>query len=113
MSHGYFSGFCRALFQHRMGPDHENAPQISIALFRDRPELLLAAGRILHAAPTRSRPRSHGPSGIPSGPATVATMADAPTMPIPGIDLSRLLASFERCSTMIRLSIDPIIVCTA
>jgi hypothetical protein len=27
--------------------------------------------------------------------------------------LSRLLASFERCSTMIRLSIDPIIVCPA
>src|ERR1700686_1296417 len=33
--------------QHRMGSDHQNASQISIALFRDRPELLLAAGRIL------------------------------------------------------------------
>ena len=33
-------------------------------------------------------------------------MADAPTMPIPGMLLSRLLASFERCSIMIRLSSD-------
>ena len=31
-------------------------------------------------------------------------------MPIPGMLLSRLLASFERCSITIRLSIDPIIV---
>jgi hypothetical protein len=30
-----------------MGSDHQNASQIAIALFRDRPELLLAAGRIL------------------------------------------------------------------
>src|SRR5271167_4310707 len=33
--------------QHRMGSDHQNASQIAIALFRDRTELLLAAGRIL------------------------------------------------------------------
>src|SRR5271170_5990224 len=33
--------------QHRMGSDHQNASQISVALFRDWPELLLAASRIL------------------------------------------------------------------
>src|SRR5262245_62252098 len=32
--------------QHRAGSDHQNASQIAIALFRDRPELLLAASRI-------------------------------------------------------------------
>src|SRR5262245_44295644 len=32
--------------QHRTGSDHQNASQIAIALFRDRPELLLAASRI-------------------------------------------------------------------
>ena len=29
--------------QHRTGSDHQNASQIAIALFRDRPELLFAA----------------------------------------------------------------------
>jgi hypothetical protein len=33
--------------QHRMSSDHQNASQIAIALFRDRTELLFAAGRIL------------------------------------------------------------------
>src|SRR5208282_1616923 len=30
-----------------MGSDHQNASQIAVALFRDRPELVFAAGRIL------------------------------------------------------------------
>src|ERR1039457_2427227 len=33
--------------QYRAGFDHQNASQIAIASFRDRPELLFAAGRIL------------------------------------------------------------------
>src|ERR1700693_4808043 len=33
--------------QHRMGSDHQNASQILVASFRDRPELLFAASRIL------------------------------------------------------------------
>src|ERR1035441_5335150 len=33
--------------QYRAGSDHQNASQIAIASFRDRPELLFAAGRIL------------------------------------------------------------------
>src|SRR5258706_10170718 len=33
--------------QDRMGSDNKNAPEILVALFRDRPELLFAAGRIL------------------------------------------------------------------
>jgi transposase len=47
------------------------------------------------------------------GSTTVAAMAVAPKTPIPGMVSSRLLVSFERCCTMIRFSIDPIIVCTA
>ena len=86
--------------QHRMGSDHERyAPHVAVALFRDRPELLLAAGRVLARhepiQAAKSRPERNA-----IGSATVATMADAPTMPIPGMLLSRLLASFERCSPM-------------
>src|SRR3954454_394133 len=33
--------------QHRMRPDYKNATQIAVALFRDRPKLLFASGRIL------------------------------------------------------------------
>ena len=97
--------------QNRMGSDHKNAPHVADALFRDRPELLLAAGRVARQSPIEAAKSQPERNAI--GSATVATMADAPTMPIPGMLLSRLLASFERCSIMIRLSIDPIIVCTA
>jgi hypothetical protein len=37
VSRGYFSGLPRE-FQHCTGSDHQNASQIAIALFRDRPE---------------------------------------------------------------------------
>ena len=47
------------------------------------------------------------------GSGTVAAIAAAPVIPIPGIVSSRWLASFDRCCTMIRFSIDPIIVCIA
>ena len=33
--------------QHRMRPDHKNAPEVAIALLGDRPKLLFAPGRIL------------------------------------------------------------------
>src|SRR5258706_10650031 len=33
--------------QDRMGSDNKNSPEILVALFRDRPELLFATGRIL------------------------------------------------------------------
>ena len=33
--------------QDGMGSDNQNAPEVLVALFRDRPELLFAAGRIL------------------------------------------------------------------
>ena len=109
---GIFFRVLLGVAQDRVSANDENAPHIAVALFRDRPELLLAAGRVLAGTSpipaAKSRPERNA-----IGSATVATMADAPTMPIPGMLLSRLLASFERCSIMIRLSIDPIIVCTA
>jgi hypothetical protein len=91
--------------QHRVVSDHQNASQILVALFRDRPELLFATGRIF--ARHKSDPgrqittRSEG------------LRIHAPITPMPGMVSSRLLISFERCWTMIRFSIDPIIVCTA
>ena len=33
--------------QHGMSPDHKNAPQVAVALLRNRTELLFAPGRIL------------------------------------------------------------------
>ena len=47
--------------QHRMGSDHQNASQILVASFRDRPELLFAAGRTLAAVRSRSRLQSRDP----------------------------------------------------
>ena len=54
--------------QHRMGSDHQNASQILVASFRDRPELLFAASRNLAAVQFRSRLQSRDPIEIPSGP---------------------------------------------
>ena len=53
--------------QHRMGSDHQNASQILVASFRDRPELMFAASRNLPAVRSRSRLRSHAPIEKPSG----------------------------------------------
>ena len=98
--------------QYRAGSDHQNASQIAIAPFRDRPELLFAASGVfartspIQAAKSRPDPKTFG-----SG--TVAAIAVAPITPIPGMVSNRWLASCERCCTMIRFSIDLIIVCTA
>src|SRR6266508_2111059 len=44
---GIFFGVLLRVAQDRMSANDENASQIAIALLGDRPELLLAAGRIL------------------------------------------------------------------
>jgi hypothetical protein len=49
------------------------------------------------AVRARSRPPDRGPTGMAFGSVIVATMAVAPTRPIPGMLLSRLLALSERC----------------
>src|SRR5262245_22647955 len=98
--------------QHGMCPDHKNTPQIAVALLGNRPKLLFAPGRIL----ARDEPNPGGkiaPNRKAFGSVTVAAIALAPMMPIPGTLSSRLLASFARCCTVSRLSIEPIIVCSA
>src|SRR6476659_11455425 len=96
--------------QHCAGSDHQNSSQIAIAPFRDRPELLFVESSRgtspIQAAKARPDPKTFG-----SG--TVAAIAVAPIRPIPGMLLSRLLASLKRCCTMMRFSIDPISVCIA
>src|SRR5258708_32579908 len=47
VSQGYFPGILLGAPQYGDRPDDENAPQVAVALFGDRPELLLAPGRIL------------------------------------------------------------------
>ena len=80
----------------RMGSDHQNASQILVASFRDRPELLFAASQILPRYDPDPGCKVATPSkNLRVG--TVAAMAVAPTMPIPGMLLRRLLASSERC----------------
>src|SRR6516165_5443895 len=44
---GIFPGILLGTSQHRDRPDHENASQVAVSLLGDRPELLLAPGRIL------------------------------------------------------------------
>jgi len=80
-------------------PDHQNASQIAIALLGDRPELLLAASRIL-ARPSPIQPRSHGPTGKIFGSVTVAVMAVRTDDAIPGMVSTRWLSSHTRCCAM-------------
>ena len=78
-----------------MSSDHQNASQIAIALFRDRTELLFAAGQFCRGTSPIQAAISR-PDRNAFGSVIVATMAVAPTRPIPGMLLSRLLASSER-----------------
>ena len=95
-----------------MSSDNKNTPEVLVTLFRDRPELLFAAGRILpRHDPDPGRKITTRPECL--GSVTTAVMVVAPMTPIPGMVSSRLLASFERCCATIRFSIDPIVVCTA
>src|SRR6516164_4436440 len=95
-----------------MCPDHKNTPQVAVPLLRDRPKLLFTPGRIL----SRDEPNPGGkitprPEGARivdcGGDGARANDAD------PWMHSSRLLASFTRCCTTIRFSIEPIIVCSA
>jgi hypothetical protein len=98
--------------QYRAGSDHQNASQIAIARFEIGPSFCLPPVESsrgtspIQAAKSRPDPKTFG-----SG--TVAAIAVAAITPIPGMVSNRWLASFERCCTKIRFSIDPIIVCTA
>jgi hypothetical protein len=96
--------------QDRMRTDDQDATQVAIALFGDWSKLLFAAGRIL------SRHKSDPGRKIATRPerfgsVTMVAMVVALKMPMPGMVSSRLLASLERCSAMIRFSIDQIRVC--
>ena len=86
VSHGYFSGFGGVPLQHRIGSDHQNASQIAIAPFRDRPELLFAAGQIFarydpdpgREVTTRSKNLRIRDSGGDRGGTDNANSGDAP-----------------------------------
>ena len=104
----------RAYRNSRTGSDHQNASQIAIALFRDRPELLLAASRIFGAVLIpKSQAAKSRPDRKTFGSGMVAAIAVAPITPIPGMLSSRWLASFPRCCILIRFSIAPITLSNA
>jgi hypothetical protein len=89
---GIFFRILLRAFQHRMRPGHRNASQITITLFRDRTEVLLAPTRIcrgmsaIHAAKSRLDANAFGS-------VTMAVMAVAPITAIPGTAATRLLSS--------------------
>src|SRR5712671_5788474 len=107
-----FAGVLLGTPQHGDRPDDENAPQVAVALFGDRSELLLAPGRIL----PRHQPdpgREIASRAEHRRSATVATMAVAPITPMPGMASTRWLASLERCCILIRFSIAPMTLSNA
>jgi hypothetical protein len=96
VTHGYFSGWWRARFNTAWAPTTKMRLRYWSPRFEIGPSLCLppvesSRGTIpIQAAKSRPDRKTFG-----SG--TVAAMAVAPTMPIPGMLLSRLLASSERC----------------
>ena len=87
--------------QHRVGSDHQNAPQIAISPFRDRPKLMFATGESSRGTIPIQAAKSR-PNRKTFGSATAAAIALAPVTPMPGMLSSRRLTSLERCCTMIR-----------
>jgi hypothetical protein len=81
----------------------EQAAQITIALFADVAELVLAPARVLlrdESNPGREIPPDRNALGSPM----LATNAVASAGPTPGMASSRLLVSFDRWHAMMRRS---------
>jgi hypothetical protein len=84
-----------------MRPGHRNASQITITLFRDRIEVLLAPTRIcrgMSAIPVaNSRLDANAFGSVTMASVTMAVMAVAPVTAIPGTAATRLLSSLVLC----------------
>src|SRR3954463_10276880 len=109
---GIFPRLLHGPSQDGVRADDENATQIAVASLGDRSKLMLASARFLpwhqsiHAAKSR-------PDRKTVGSATVAAIAVAPMMPMPGMVSSRWLAGLARCCILICSSSDPISICSA
>ncbi len=70
--------------QDSTGSNDQDAAQVAIALFRDRPELLFAAGRVSRGTMPIQAAKSR-PDRKTFGSGTTATIVLAPRTPMPGI----------------------------
>jgi hypothetical protein len=104
VSHGYFAGMLAGTPQDRMHPNNrmrrkERSPCLEIG-----PSLCLPPVEPWRGtSPTEAaKARSDAFRSV-----TMVVHALVPKMPMPAIGASRLLGTLERCSAMIRVSIDP------
>src|SRR6516165_6991939 len=112
VSHGYFLGCWRARRRTACAPTTRMRRKYRSPCLEIGPSFCLPPVESCRGTSPTQAAKSR-PDRKAFGSVTVAVMALAPMRPIPGTLSSRLLASFARCCKRSRLSIEPIIVCSA
>src|SRR6516162_8236664 len=112
VSQGYFCGLCLARRNTECAPITRSRRRYRSPCFDIGPSFCLPPVESCRGTSPIQAAKSR-PDRKAFGSVTVAVMALAPMVPIPGTLSSRLLSSFARCCIVSRFSTEPIIVCSA